>query len=72
MTNPDRTLLVNHVELSPEDVIVLHIPVGDLPPNRRTEFMEVVAEKFKAKFSNEIITFATRGEYQMTVIHKVI
>lgn len=68
---PDRALLVNTVELSPDDVILLHIPVGDLPPTKRTEFMDIVAERFKEKFNNTIITLATRGEYQMTIIHPV-
>jgi hypothetical protein len=66
----DITALVNEVTLYPQDVIIIHAPVGDLPPTKVKEMLDLVSAKMKEKFSNELIVFASKvREYQITIVH---
>ena len=54
-----------------DDIIILQVPCGDMPPNRAKSHMDTVKNKFTELFENTFIVLPTISkDYSFEVIRK--
>ncbi len=62
---------MNITTIKQDDILLITVPVGNMPPNRAKEYMETVKQGFALNFTNTLMVLPTKGgEYKVEILRK--